>query len=80
MYSLVHFTSRSFGMEADKMVEKLLLSVKESGEATGLSPWSIRKYIAEGKIMPTRIGRRVLIEPAELQRLIDKGRQVSKLK
>lgn len=61
------------------MVEKLLLSVRESGEATGLSPWTIRKYIAKGKINPTRIGRRVLIEPAELQRLIENGRQKQKL-
>ena len=56
-------------------MEKLALSVQEAGQAINLSPWTIRKYIKEGKITPTRIGRRVLIEPSELKRLIEQGRK-----
>jgi len=54
---------------------KLLWSVKEAGNALGISSWTIRRYLAEGKIRAIRIGRRVLLEPAECQRLIEAGRQ-----
>jgi excisionase family DNA binding protein len=56
---------------------KLLWNVKETGIALGLSPWTIRRYISEGKLKTIRLGRRVLIEPAECQRLVDEGRRKS---
>ena len=34
----------------------------------------VRQYIREGKIARVRIGRRVLVEPAELERLVEAGR------
>jgi excisionase family DNA binding protein len=55
--------------------ERLLLGVVEAAAAIGLSPWTVRKYIAEGKLAAIRIGRRVLIEPSELQRLIEDARR-----
>jgi excisionase family DNA binding protein len=55
-------------------VERKALGVDAAAESIGLSPWTIRKYIATGKIIPTRIGRRVLIEPGELERLLAGGR------
>lgn len=57
------------------MFDKKLFNVVESAEVLRLSPWTIRKYINQRKINTVRIGRRVLIEPAELQRLIEQGRQ-----
>jgi excisionase family DNA binding protein len=54
---------------------KLLWSVKEAGNALGISSWTIRRYLAEGKIRGIRIGRRVMLEPSECQRLIEAGRQ-----
>jgi excisionase family DNA binding protein len=51
-----------------------LLSVCSAAEVLSLSPWTIRKYIAQGVIPCVRIGRRVLIEPAEVQKLIERGR------
>jgi excisionase family DNA binding protein len=51
-----------------------LLSVRGAAQALSLSPWTIRKYIAAGVIPCVRIGRRVLIEPAEVQKLIERGR------
>jgi excisionase family DNA binding protein len=53
---------------------KLLWNVKEAGNALGLSPWTIRRYIADGKIQTVRLGRRVLIEPGECRRLIEEGK------
>jgi excisionase family DNA binding protein len=55
---------------------KLLLNVKEAGAALGISPWTIRRYINEGKLGAVRLGRRVLVEPSECHRLIDEGRKV----
>jgi excisionase family DNA binding protein len=52
----------------------LLVDVKEAARLVSLSPWTIRKYIGQGKLRIVRIGRRVLLEPAELERLIEKGR------
>jgi excisionase family DNA binding protein len=54
-------------------LEQLLVGVLEAAEALGLSPWTIRKYVRSGRIRGVRIGRRVLIEPRELERLIECG-------
>ena len=55
--------------------QRLLWNVKEAGTALGLSPWTIRRYISEGRVRPVRIGRRVLVEPAECRRLVEEGRE-----
>jgi excisionase family DNA binding protein len=54
---------------------KLLWSVKEAGGALGISPWTIRRYITEGKLETIRLGRRVLIEPKACVRLVEEGRR-----
>ena len=56
------------------MQSHLCVGVKEAAAALGLSHWTVRQYIRDGRIKAIRIGRRVLIEPSELQRLIDVGR------
>jgi len=57
---------------------RLLWNVKEAGAALGISPWTIRRYIADGTIKSVvRLGRRVLLEPSECRRLIDEGRRQS---
>jgi excisionase family DNA binding protein len=57
---------------------RLLLNVKEAGAALGISPWTIRRYIVEGKVGVVRIGRRVLVEPSECRRLIEEGRRTAR--
>ena len=52
----------------------LCIGVKEAATALGISHWSVRKMVRRGRLVAVRIGRRVLIEPAELQRLIAHGR------
>jgi len=56
------------------MEHRLALGVKEAAEAVGLSHWTIRKFIREGKLRSVRLGKRVLVEPGELGRLIEMGR------
>ena len=51
-----------------------LKSVEETAEVLGLSPWTVRLYLRQGRIRPVRIGRRVLIEPRGIQRVIEEGR------
>ena len=59
------------------MEHRLALGVKEAAEAVGLSHWTIRKFIREGKLRSVRLGKRVLVEPGELQALIEAGRKAA---
>lgn len=56
-------------------MEKLLWSVKEAALVLGLSPYTVRAFIRRGRLNPVRLGRRVLLESAELSRLIARGRE-----
>jgi excisionase family DNA binding protein len=53
----------------------LAISIKDAAMALSLSPWTVRRYVAKGLIASVRVGRRVLIEPAELDRLITRSRR-----
>jgi len=54
-----------------------LLDVEKAGETLGLSPWTIRAYIRDQKLTPVRLGRRVLLEPAELRRFVEEMKRGS---
>jgi excisionase family DNA binding protein len=56
------------------MKEQMTIGIKDAAARLGISHWVLRKYVREGKVRAVRIGRRVLIEPGELQRLIEQGR------
>ena len=56
------------------MEEKLAIGLKDAAMAVGLSPWTLRGWIRRGKLRSVRLGRRVLVEPSELKRLVEKGR------
>ena len=60
------------------MEQQLAMGIKEAADAVGLSHWTLRQYIRQGKVKAVRLGRRVLIEPSELQRLIEQGRGVKR--
>lgn len=51
-----------------------LLSLEEAARIIRRTHWSMRKYIAEGRIRGVRIGRDLLIEPCELRRFIEQAR------
>jgi excisionase family DNA binding protein len=51
-----------------------LLSVEDAARLLAISSWTVRAYLKTGKLCPVRIGRRVLLQEAELQRFIDDAR------
>ena len=56
------------------MLLSQLLNVRDAAQTLAISPWTLRKYITRGIIPCVRIGGRVLIEPAEIERLIAQSR------
>ena len=50
-----------------------LLSIETAAEVLSISKWTVRSYVRAGKLRPVRIGRRVLLAEAELERLIAEG-------
>lgn len=60
-------------------IPTLAVSINDAAAALNISHWSLRKYIRQGRLAAVRIGRRVLIEPSELERLIEQGKAASKL-
>lgn len=56
-------------------MQEIAIGVKDAARAVGISPWTMRTLIRQGKIRAVRICRRVLIEPSELKRLIEQAPQ-----
>jgi excisionase family DNA binding protein len=52
-----------------------LRSVEQAAGLLGISPWTVRSYIRDGKLKPVRLGRRVLLAEGELERLVAKAQQ-----
>jgi len=52
-----------------------LLDINSVARLLSLSPWTIRRLISDGKLTPVRLGRRVLVEPAEVERFVSQSRQ-----
>ena len=46
-------------------------TIDETAEFFGISPWSIRAMVRDGKLASVKVGRRRLIENAEIQRFIN---------
>ena len=55
-----------------------LHSVEEAAELLRVKPVTIRAWITQGRIMPVRLGRRVLLTERELQRFIETGMRQGK--
>ena len=51
-----------------------LLSIEQAADLLNVSPWTVRKWVSTHRIRIVRLGRRVLLEPHELRRIIDLGR------
>jgi excisionase family DNA binding protein len=54
--------------------DRLLLGMKEAGESLSCSPWTIRKLIYSGQLVGVKIGTRLCVERAELERFVAKHR------
>ena len=51
-----------------------LLNIEQAAEKLGLSPWTLRLYIGQKKLSVVRLGRRVLLEPSEIERYVAENR------
>jgi excisionase family DNA binding protein len=47
-----------------------LMNVNAVGECLGISPFTVRLYIRQGKLTPIKIGRRILVSPSEVERFV----------
>jgi excisionase family DNA binding protein len=56
------------------MLDGKLFSVDDAASLLGgVSPWTLRKHIANGTVRVTRIGRRVLLPVEEVERIRQEG-------
>ena len=53
--------------------DKIALDVESAAKAISVSPWTIRKWISQGKLAATRLGRRVCVTPEALRKLVEQG-------
>ena len=60
--------------------EKMALDIESAAKAISVSPWTIRKWISQGKLAATRLGRRVCVTPEALRRLVDEGSRTKESK
>jgi hypothetical protein len=49
------------------------MGVDDAEVMSGLSKWTWRKYAYEGRIASTKVGRRLLIPVAEIERIMSEG-------
>jgi Helix-turn-helix domain len=52
-----------------------LLNIDEAARIIGRAHWTLRRDIKHGKLKCVHIGRRIMIEPSEIRRLIEEGRK-----
>ena len=58
----------------EKILEARLFSIDEAGRLLGgISSWTLRKHITVGNVKVTRIGRRVLLDAEEVERIRREG-------
>jgi len=50
-----------------------LLTLLAVADMLQLSPHTIRSFVRKGKLYPVRICRRLLFDPADVQRLVEEG-------
>ena len=51
-----------------------LLSIEKTAEVLSISPWTVRAWIAKGKLGSTKLGSRRLVPQSEIEKLIARGR------
>jgi hypothetical protein len=61
-------------VDKDAALERLL-NIDEVARIIGRAHWTLRRDVKLGKLKCVRIGRRIMIEPSEIRRLIQEGRK-----
>jgi excisionase family DNA binding protein len=57
--------ARSKGMKADP-ADRRLLTVQQVAEICGISPKTVRRWIASGELHVYRLGRQLRVSPSDL--------------
>ena len=52
------------------MIEDRLVNIKDAAAILAISPWTVRAWIAQGKISSAKLGARRLIPESEINRLL----------
>ncbi len=52
-----------------------LLKIEDAARILGRTHWTLRHDVKAGRLKCVRIGQRIMIEPAEIRRLIAEGRR-----
>jgi excisionase family DNA binding protein len=55
-------------------MERLLLNMREAGEALACSPWTVRRKIYRGEIPGVKVGTRLCVERVALEDFIREHR------
>ncbi len=55
----------------DRDFKERLLSIDDTAICLGLSPWTIRAWLRDGKLNSHKIGKRRLIPASEVARLLE---------
>jgi len=50
-----------------------LFSIAKAAEVLGISPWTIRAWVVQGKLGSAKLGSRRLIPQSEIERLISES-------
>jgi excisionase family DNA binding protein len=58
---------------ARQKTEVQFLGVAEAEARTGVSRWTWRRWAYDGKIASVKLGKRLLIPTAEIERIIERG-------
>ena len=58
-------------------MEEIAIGIRDAAKAVGLSVWTLRAWIRQGKVAAVRLGRRVMIEPGELHRMVQAGKKAA---
>jgi excisionase family DNA binding protein len=56
-----------------------LLTLLELADLWRISPHTVRKMVREGRLRPIRICRRLLFDPADVQKLVETARQLPRV-
>jgi len=67
--------SKKFSSTSVVISEPLLLDIHGAARALSATPWAVRSLLWDGKIPFIKIGRRFLVDPADLRAYIAREKQ-----
>ena len=53
---------------------QVTIPIQKAAEMLGLSHWTLRRMVAQGKVAAVKLNKRVMIEAEEIQQLVDRSR------